>query len=97
MDVGRQLLRFGDRGMLRHRVRQAYNVEVGYNWRKVPEELERKGIKIDETLKKLILAFGELRYVSGRGVGYHAGIAWANENTARKYRELAWKTYKEVF
>lgn len=83
-------------GILRYYIKQKYNVNVGYNWKKVPKELENKGIKINDKLKELILEFAELRYTSGRSIGYHAGISWANEDIARKYKKLALKIYEEL-
>ncbi len=83
-------------GMLRHHIKQRHHVNVGYNWKKVPEELRRKGTEVEENLERLMLDFAELRYTSGRGIGYHAGTAWADEGSARKYQKLALKTYKEL-
>lgn len=47
-------------GMHRYLIKQAYGVDVGYNWRKIQGELERKGFKIEDALKKLMLGFAEL-------------------------------------
>jgi len=83
-------------GLLRYHIEQRHHVNVGYNWKKVPEELRSKGIEVEEKLERLMLDFAELRYTSGRGVGYHAGVAWADEDSAKKYQKLALRTYKEL-
>lgn len=83
-------------GLLRYYIKQRHQVDVGYNWRKVPDELRSKGIEVEEKLERLMLDFAELRYTSGRGVGYHTGVAWADEGSARKYQKLALRTYKEL-
>ncbi|MEM2964842.1 MAG: hypothetical protein QXE22_05275, partial [Candidatus Bathyarchaeia archaeon] len=69
-------------GMLRPHLKNKYHVNVGYNWRKVPEELRSKGVEVEEGVEKIILDFAELRYIAGRSVGYHAGVAWADEASA---------------
>lgn len=76
-------------GMLRHHIKQKHRVNVGYNWKKVPEELRTKGIEVEEKIERLMLDFAELRYTSGRGIGYHAGTAWADKDSAIKYQKLA--------
>ena len=62
----------------------------------MPEELRSKGIEVEEKIKRLMLDFAELRYTSGRGIGYHAGTAWADEDSARKYQKLALRVYEEL-
>lgn len=83
-------------GLLRYYIKQRHRVNVGYNWRKVPKELRDKGIEVEKELERLMHEFAELRYTSGRGIGYHAGVAWADESSARKYQKLASRTYKEL-
>jgi len=83
-------------GMLRYHIKQRHHVNVGYNWKKVPEELRSKGIDVEEKIERLMLDFAELRYISGRGIGYHAGTAWADEDSAKKYQKLALRIYKEL-
>ena len=55
-----------------------------------------RGFEIDDAKKKFMLEFAELRYTSGRGVGYHAGIAWTDENITQKYHDLLQKNYENI-
>ena len=38
-------------------------MNVGYNWKKVPEELRSEGIDVEEKIERLMLDFAELRYI----------------------------------
>ncbi|MEM2901623.1 MAG: hypothetical protein QXO32_02680 [Candidatus Bathyarchaeia archaeon] len=49
-------------GMLRPHLKNKYHVNVGYNWRKVPEELRSKGVEVEESWKQV----GRLRF-KGKG------------------------------
>jgi len=79
-------------GMFRRYLFTRYNQKVGYDWRKVEEELKSKNVKLPRRIAQLISQFAILRWRSKRGPKYHWAKAFEKED-AEKYRELVGKVY----
>jgi len=79
-------------GMFRRYLFTRYNATVGYDWRKVEEELGAKNIRLPRKIAQLMAEFALLRWKAKRGPKYHWAKAF-EEGDAEKYKELANKVY----
>lgn len=80
-------------GMFRRYFFTRYNETVGYDWRKVEEELRSKNVRVARKIALLLSEFAILRWRSKRGPKYHWAVAF-EEDDAEKYRELVYKVFE---
>jgi len=79
-------------GMFRRYFFTRYNETVGYDWRKVEEELKSKNVKLPRKISRLVSEFALLRWKSKRGPKYHWARAF-DKRDAERYKELVNKVY----
>ncbi|HID91252.1 TPA: hypothetical protein EYP44_04760 [Candidatus Bathyarchaeota archaeon] len=79
-------------GMFRRYFFTRYGETVGYDWRKVEEELRSKNVKPPRKITRLVSEFALLRWKSKRGARYHWARAFG-KGDAERYKELANKVY----
>jgi len=79
-------------GMFRRYLFARYNQSVGYDWRRVEQELKSKKVKLPRKIARLVSEFAILRWRSKRGPRYHWARTFEKED-AERYKELVEKVY----